>query len=507
MLTNNAIAYAHFQLRGGWKNALITAGIYSFVIIAGMTMATKLDPRGIGWIRGWVGGILGIQSLVLLLFATSRISVAIRSDINNKLIESHRLMPLPAWEAIVGYLMGGSSQALALGAASYVIGAVAAATVGISQDQWFAANFILLTFSIFFWTVAAAGAFTMTRGRGGIGWVVGLGFTVFSSQGLIALLLPGLTLLASPIVGRTIWSLKASTGGGLPVAYAFSLPAQIAIGSLCFFAAARKYRQPESPAFTPLMGMALLTAWVIASVAAMQFWDEVCPDIGMFRMGSRDEPGIRMTQVILSTLSAMLLAMLPIANSSRAALERQRRRLLGEERRERFPVSPSMATLLGAILCVSVPMLVGIANEKLPLLSMINKTQPGRHLWACALTGGMILAQLLTMGFILRIIHRGGGRRGVWIILGYMLLFWLGPLGIDLMRAINLGTNDAPVIAHISTFSPVGVLIDAWGQGQVDPTIGVIAQLVVALLFGTIYSITRPRAPITSAESASVAGA
>jgi len=331
MLTNNAIAYAHFQLRGGRRNTLITAGLYSMVIVGGMTLATKLDPRGVGWIRGWVGGILALQSFVLLLFATSRIGVAIRGDINQKLIESHRLMPLPAWEAIVGYLVGGSSQAMALAVANYAIGAVAAATIGIGQDQWFAANFILLTFSIFFWTASSMGAFTMTRGKGGIGWVAALGFIMLSSQGLIAMLLPGLTLLASPVVGRTIYTLQASTSGGLPVAYAFSLPGQVAIGLLCFLAAARKYRRPESPAFSPVMGLLLLCAWAAVSIVGMLFWEEICPDIGMFRNSGRDET-LHKTQVILSTITAMLLAMLPIANSSHADVDRKRRRRSGSDR-------------------------------------------------------------------------------------------------------------------------------------------------------------------------------
>src|SRR4029079_19574727 len=110
-----------------------------------------------------------------------RISLAIRNDINQKLIESHRLMPLPAWDAIVGYLVGGSSQAIGLAVANYIIGAVTAATIGIGQARGCAANLILLTFSIFFWTLSTVAAFTMTRGKGGIGWVVGLVFTTLSS--------------------------------------------------------------------------------------------------------------------------------------------------------------------------------------------------------------------------------------------------------------------------------------------------------------------------------------
>jgi hypothetical protein len=506
MLTNNAIAYAHFQLRGGWRNTLITAGLYSLVIISVMTLATKLDPRGVGWVRGWVGGILALQSFALLLFATSRISVGIRNDVNQKLIESHRLMPLPAWEAVVGYLLGGSSQVLAVAIANYAIGAVASATIGIGQDQWFAANFILITFSIFFWTLAAAGAFCMTRGKGGVGWVVVLGIVTMSSQGLIALLLPGLTLLASPVVGRTIYTLQTSTSSGFPVAYAFSLPGQIAIGSLCFFAAARKYRRPESPAFTPLMGLLLLAAWAAVSVVGLLFWEDVCPDIGMLRFSSRNEEGMRMAQVILSTLATVLLSMLPIANSSHEDLQRQFRRATGEKRRERFPVSPAVATILAAVMCLAIPLLTGKANRKLPTPAIVAARHITLHTWASTLTAATILAQLLAMGFILRIVHRGGGRRGAWILFAYMLLFWAGPLGLDLMRAINAGGGDTPVIAHISTFSPAGALIDLWGEGQFDPTIGIIAQLCLAAAIGALFYATGRRRGI-SPEAADVAPA
>jgi hypothetical protein len=88
-----------------------------------------------------------------------------------------------------------------------------------------------------------------------------------------------------------------------------------------------------------------------------------------------------------------------------------------------------------------------------------------------------------------------------------MVLFWLGPLGLDLIRAVNSGLDNAPVIAHLSTFSPVGVLIDAWGEGRVDPTIGVVAQLVVAAAIAALYYSTGRRARLALPEPAAVAGA
>src|SRR4051812_37859543 len=135
-MTNNAIAWAQFQLRGGLRNTLIFCCVYAAAIIGFYAFAHSADPRNMGWPSGWINLLLGIQSFGLLVFGTSRVGTAIRGDVVSKMIESHRLMSTPAPHAIAGYMIGGGSQALFAFFTTFCIGAVISATAGLATDRW-----------------------------------------------------------------------------------------------------------------------------------------------------------------------------------------------------------------------------------------------------------------------------------------------------------------------------------------------------------------------------------
>src|SRR4051794_10467264 len=93
---NNALAWAHFRQRGGWMRAgTFTVGamvLLGVLIITSARLNPDEKPR-ILW--GWTTGLLALQAAGLALYGTGRVSGAIRADIQSKLIDSHRLMPLP----------------------------------------------------------------------------------------------------------------------------------------------------------------------------------------------------------------------------------------------------------------------------------------------------------------------------------------------------------------------------------------------------------------------------
>src|SRR5688572_21417494 len=136
-ITNNAIAWAAFQLQGGWKNILLTAGGFAATIVVGVVLVSQFAtiPLGVAMYSVLLA-MLALQGALLLLFAPSRIQTFVRRDVISGMIESHRLMPLPPANAVLGYVLGPAVQPLALAAATLVIGAFVAHTAAVALPRW-----------------------------------------------------------------------------------------------------------------------------------------------------------------------------------------------------------------------------------------------------------------------------------------------------------------------------------------------------------------------------------
>jgi hypothetical protein len=268
---DNAIAWVQVRLRGGPRNLLMTTGAYAAVIGLGMIGSVQLLPdRPSQVMSGWALGIMVLQAGVLLLFAPSRVAGAIRSDLTTGIIESHRLMPLLPAQAVVGYILGASSQAVCLAVANLALGCVAAVGAGVSAVHWLGANALLMAFAAFLWVVLALAAFN-PRNVGGL--LIFLPVAMFMGQGGALGLAPGLAILVTPLLGASVFDMSA-TLGGVSEGYAMSVAAQVVVGTLCFVAAARKYRRSDVIGFTPTLGLLLLAAWVGMSWVGTLWWDE-----------------------------------------------------------------------------------------------------------------------------------------------------------------------------------------------------------------------------------------
>src|SRR4051794_7106594 len=109
---NNAIAYAHFRLRGGFKASAILTVLAMLALGILIIITVRLANDGGRTLFGWATGCLAISAAALLLFGSIRISNSIRQDIQSRMIESHRLMPLPPAHAVAGYISGGAAPAM-----------------------------------------------------------------------------------------------------------------------------------------------------------------------------------------------------------------------------------------------------------------------------------------------------------------------------------------------------------------------------------------------------------
>src|ERR1700683_5871684 len=92
---DNAIAWAQFRIKGGWKNLLTVSLGYAALIAVGVSLAyqsghTPSDRRDI--MEGASLMLLVAQVIILLLLGSMAVGGAIRNDLHNRQIESHRLV-------------------------------------------------------------------------------------------------------------------------------------------------------------------------------------------------------------------------------------------------------------------------------------------------------------------------------------------------------------------------------------------------------------------------------
>ena len=457
---NNALAWAHFRLRGGWVRSLTwTGGAIALMAILMMGSA-RADPAGsMRTYFGWASGLLVLQALCLVLFIPGRISNTIRADLTTKMIESHRLMPLPPAHAIAGYIVGAAGQPLVFASANFLLGGTAAVAGGADWRNWIFANGILLLFAAFVWVLCAYIAFGAKLGAGMLFFPL---MIPYLSEGGVLALLPGMTVMLSPIIGRTVFDLR-NVGMTLPGPFAIAIGAQAAVATICFIAAARKYRSSESIGLDTVLGLCLVIVWTGISFAGLRAWEDFRP-----RGWSPVQLAVEV-QVVASLLAGMLVALVPIAAN---AAERVRFRR-HEDLRDPAPLARPWA-LAGVILVATGTLLLIPFSPVAPNAIDITTDMFAR-------TAVIIVLFLIGLYFLFDWCYAVLGRAG-WPMFIWLLLTWGGPIAIDLVRYGLTDSTEAEPIGAAATASPAGALIGVWTAGAVNTTTGIVMQAVIALV-------------------------
>jgi hypothetical protein len=485
----NPIFYAQYHSRGGTRNTGIVCAVYALAI-AGLIWATSdhTDPRRTAdALQGWLVGLLGLQLLTLLMYGSLRVSTSVRGDINSKLIESHRLMPLPPAAAVVGYVLGAPIQALAVAAVNVVVGTVLCPMAGISVGNWLVANAMLLAFSLMMWVVTATMAMVS---RGGFG-LVALALTLSLFLGGRALdLLPGLAVLIAPLVGRTVFDLKGAAAGGADAAFAYAcaLVAQGLLAALFFSAAARKCRSSDMPAFNVSLGLMLLAAVVAISAAGTAFHDAFI--IPYWRTDNSEER----TRFVASVIVAMLLMILPLAASARARTDWTRQGPTPSQRRRPAATLLVMAAAVGLVCIllrvhpthmpsaaptpmrpVRVPIKRGNVTSYIYQMPTVIEPRLGdaAQMTAMLQTAGVVLTFAAAAAMLLTWAYRRRWR--AWLI----VLIWLAIVGVVpliadvVQRSAASSNNSGDGFGMLATLSPIGALSTAWDGHAPLATLGV----------------------------------
>jgi hypothetical protein len=467
----NPIAWAQFHLRGGWKSFWPTTLGYTALVGAGMLLVVRLSDGTPGALGGLKTAFTGLQAGLLVLFICSRVSTAIRQDQTSRMIESHRLMPVSSSQAVLGYFWGPSAQPLALCGANILLGCGLCRAVGTPVGLWLTVNGVLVLFAAFAVTLAAFGAFAGRPGGVAVGWIgMFVGMINFVTIGAI---LPAVNVLATPLLGSTVFQLGV-IGGDAVSTYAPSTLFQGLIAGVCFASACRRYRRDDRPALGWDLGLALLAAWVATSAYGIVFWDQFQPTVVRGRGVS---PA---AQLVGSAITAMLLALVPLAGSAWLSADWEARRAMRDPTLGRRPPAPPIIALGAA----AITLLLAAAT--------LHKGGSESPLGAVLRTAAVLASFYLATTYALRILVRVTTRL-LYPMLTWLMLAWLVPMSVDYLRWWLGGVPSDAALGAPSSFGAVGALLAIWTGDPATSTPGIIFQAILAAVLAGAYYATRAR--------------
>jgi hypothetical protein len=478
---DNPVSWCNFYRKGGFRTLLGTSAGYVAILGGLIFLSARLSTRDVSRAYGaWGNGLLALQFLFTVIIGAGRVSATIRGDLSSGMLESLRMMPLAARHAIVGYL-GSAATLTGFFVSNFFLGLIVNALAELPPAHWVIANGILFIFALFVWTVSAFLAF-LVKSAGAILVIVSI-VGVFGNAGLLYVA-PGLVVLVGPLIGGTIFDTRtAQTEFAAPLAV--SIAAQFLVGLLFFTGAARKYRRPDALALGGWLGLALLRGVIAVCLLACHAPESVQPRF------FRSEFNFRNPEVPFcgSTVLAMLIALVPLANFARLYVGWSKGRVDDPDLRCRTPSLPGAGLIVTGLLALM--LLAFPASERVP----------ERRQFVCFVAAlfGFSLSVIFVAAWVYRAVDNAKVILGIWLI-----LYCLVPLGVDFTRT-RLSDNDEPALTSVAAFSPIGLLIEAVSQPEAAlrvPAIfnGLIPLLPIGLYVRTVRRQARAPAHLAQRE-------
>jgi hypothetical protein len=476
----NPILYAQFHLRGAWKNTLAVTAGYALLIGGAMFLTANAAGTRSAAIafRGWLNVLIGLQVFVLLIYGSFRVSSAVRHDITSKILESHRLMPTSAFSATIGYLFGGPIQAIALAVVNFVLGLTASEQIALDLQCWIIANVMLGATVLLAWIIVEQIAFTT---RGGFVLLILGTISAVLSNGIAMVLIPGFSVLTCPLVGRSVFNLSA-TFKDISFPFAVALCAQFLIGAIFFRAAMRKYRDPNTVAFSTMLGLLLTMVWVIVGLIGLFDLKEFVPP-WFFNRGEIIPSEVQLVATILMT---MLIGILPVCSAARAISE-WRRHGGPTPAQPRQPMPLIAGVVLTAILVCLLLAFGFVESTQLNRRSLIT---------ACVGSAVIVLAFLAGIGLLFRWIYTLTGK-GWLVAMIWLILTWIVPMMADLIYHAMM-TDPPDSLTMVSALSPIGALGLIWKPPETPVNVmpGIVFQCAMVLLPAMLlFTATRRKTP------------
>lgn len=499
-----AIGWAHYRLVGGWLQMGIVALAYMMVLAGGIVLsATVMDSTfRIQTLEAWQVGLLLFQCGTAVLFGVFRTGAAIRHDVSTRMMESHRLMPINGMQAMAGYLLGGTAQVWVTMAANVVL-AMGLCAVGAGNPvRVLTAHVLVIAFGVMCWTAVALWSY-VTRFVLALLVVLAIGLVVLGA--VILGFVPGATVLCGPMIGNTAFGGLSNVGFvEAPLARAGSMLLQGAVAALYFFAAARKYNAPEEPGFNPLLGVAFLLVWIVATGVGLVFTDSY-----VWTNFSGQEGDTART--VLGIFSTLLVALVPISAAARVATSVRATRAAGFPVRAWHMVVPGVTLLVSvgavALLLMVLPLSTwGHTPDWSGVYGFMAGRGDRRADWVWQWIIGSGLTMLVAASFLafcyygLRMLYRFPKVMTAPILLGWILVSCGGPFVLDFVRYLAMGaTGDG--VEYISGLSPAGALVLLWRVEEtkafspVYAMPGVVGQGLAALMMMGLFYVTQKKLP------------
>lgn len=447
-LTSNAIAFAAFRNSGGmtkclWLNALYAAAVIGFSLLFAVSGD---DIRQV--FSGLPRFLLAMQYLGLGGFSTLAILTTIQRDNTTKMMESHRLMPIPPRLAALGYMVGPSLILWPAVLFNLFIGGICTGLSDHPLSWWLLANFSIVSVCMFAWALAVAGGFM--GGLAGILLLVPLGITAITGGQASYIMLP-MAMLNSPMLGKTIFQVS-SPASDLLLATVLAAVLQFALGMVAIQAAARRFSATEASMFTPLLAILMVGLLAAAGIAINCMPDQLPQYI--FRRG------IEAPTHVGSVIFLMIAGMLPMAS-------------LGSAERLASPADRRWSTDIATVALMA---LCGAAYAGFACGTSVNNTH------VASATFWVFYELFFAWAWTLlcsRLSHRWGlGLVGVFVA---AILIHVIPAAASLAFATHQGLS--PFGKFIIQISPMGFIPTIWNEGvhETNPLSAAIQAILLAI--------------------------
>jgi hypothetical protein len=295
--------------------------------------------------------------------------------------------------------------------------------------------------------------------------------------------LPAVAILVSPLARETVFNPRSSNEI-FSVGMAWAFIGQAIVGAILLTAAARKFRQPDQPAFSISLSLSLLAAWVVLNLVGMLQWAGFEPEFLHYVVGSAQDR--LCAQFTGSLLTSLLLCLLPLSAAIRRSHEVPIRGALSGARSAwgSFPLATLLACAI--LLCMLIPLPGTTARlpEAISLRLAISITS-ALAAWAGVLTIG-----------------RTTPRKAAPLIILFIFATWFIPLLTDVIEhSVVLDSFDAAKTPwSITAFGPIGTAISPWNLGT-QTSAGLYCQAGIAAFIVVVAILTeRRRSKLLSAD-------
>jgi hypothetical protein len=505
---DNAITWAQFRIRGGWRSALAITGTFALGVVLCITIFFQMQDTSLEKMRileSFSIIMLTAQIIVLTMVASNSIGQAIRRDRIGLQIESHRLMPLPAVQVVAGYLAGGAAQMVMLAAVFFVVGIVLSLMRGVPAQSWVIANGTVLAFAVSVWSIMALSAFVSR----GIYWsVLGIFIVATFSNGNLVFLVPAILAYCTPMQGQTVYAMQApSVTLAGPSGLLAGLAAQAIIFILCLRAAARKYARDDAVALTPASSMAIFAVWSVLSWFGISHFEAIKPSYSF--LDQQDWTPM----VVASLCASLIVGMLPIASVALQSIARNQRRLAGENVAHRPWLFPACLLLcIGFTLVILATRVTYIQQVYRPPAITLRNPMARTYFWpnsfrsvklhtnpvktAKAAFQIAIAAAIfyLQMAVLMRMLYPFVKRANV--LFGFVIaVLWFAPLLADVWYYdyYIADSNVPPQLDRLAVCSPVGTFLQAVRAPLPDAWRGLGMQFLALALFFALLQFQQSR--------------